>query len=91
MEQRKSQVKTYLTIWALLVVLTGATVFVARLNLGKASVLGALTIATVKAALVVLFFMHLLHEKRIFKVMFLMAISTLSVFIGMTFFDILSR
>jgi cytochrome c oxidase subunit IV len=48
----------YLAIGATLLVLTGTTVFAAFVNLGPFNPVVALLIATIKATLVVLFFMH---------------------------------
>lgn len=84
-------VRTYALIWVGLLLLTWLTVTVARMHIGTWSVLSALVIATVKASLVLLFFMHLKYEKRIFTFMFLATVATLAVFIGFTFFDIAFR
>lgn len=51
--------KTYFTIWIALLAGTALTVFAARLDLGPFNAAVALTIATIKATLVALFFMHL--------------------------------
>ena|SRR5687767_4599426 len=57
-------VRGYLMVFAALMVLTVVTVAVASLNLGEGTtVLVAITIATIKAALVAMFFMHLKGEK----------------------------
>ena len=48
----------YLAIGATLLVLTATTVFAAFINLGPFNPVVALLIATIKATLVVLFFMH---------------------------------
>ena len=49
--------KTYIAVWITLMILTVATAAVSRIDLGKVSAIVALTIATGKALLVVLFFM----------------------------------
>ncbi len=49
---------TYLIIGAILLVLTGATTGIAFINLGPFNAAVALTIAVIKALLVILFFMH---------------------------------
>ncbi len=85
------RVRTYTVVWAGLLILTGITVTAARMHLGKWSVLTALFIASVKSLLVLFFFMHLKDEKSMFRWMFLTAVVTLTVFIGMTFFDIAFR
>lgn len=51
-------VKTYIGIWAALMGLTVLTALVSHLNLGEWSAVVALAIATCKALLVVLIFMH---------------------------------
>ena len=57
-------VRGYLAVFAALLVLTVATVAVASLNLSEGTtVLVAVSIATIKAALVAMFFMHLKGEK----------------------------
>jgi len=48
----------YIAIGAILIVLTGTTAGVAFINLGPFNPVVALLIATIKASLVVLFFMH---------------------------------
>ncbi|MCP5107075.1 MAG: cytochrome-c oxidase [bacterium] len=82
---------TYLSIWLGLLVLTGVTVTVAGLNLGQLSVLGAIVIAAVKSTLVVLFFMHIKYEDKVFKIMLGLAIFTLVVIMVLTFVDVSYR
>ena len=79
----------YLVTWIGLMMLTAVTVTVSGLNLGKVTLLVALMVATIKATIVALWFMHLKEERTVIKVMVLVTIGTLSIFIGMTFFDIL--
>ncbi len=57
--------RTYLLVWAALIVLTGVTVAVSYVHLGMMNVVVALLIASVKASLVALFFMHLKQESRL--------------------------
>ena len=57
-------VRGYLAVFAMLLVLTVVTVAVASLNLTEGATIAlAVTIATVKATLVAMFFMHLKGEK----------------------------
>src|SRR5687768_14773345 len=60
------QVKGYMVVFGALLALTAITVAVSYLRMptGPAVALG-LTIATAKATLVALFFMHLNHERRL--------------------------
>ena len=57
--------RTYFSIYFTLVVFTGLTTAVAFLDLGLANPVVALTIAIIKATLVVLFFMHLRYSSRL--------------------------
>lgn len=87
-----SNYTTYLIVWLALVVLLAATVAIARLHLlVQYSVLAPLVIASIKAGLVLAFFMHLRHEGRFLKVMLLVAVATLTVFIALTFTDVWYR
>ena len=74
-------------IWAALMVLTGVTVWAAGLDLGFLNVAAALAIASTKASLVILFFMHLKYENWLLKGLVLMTFVILAIFIGFTFFD----
>jgi cytochrome c oxidase subunit 4 len=58
----------YFGIFGALMVLTALTVGLAFVDLGSLNVVVALTVAVVKATLVVLFFMHLKYESHLTKV-----------------------
>ena len=55
----------YLGIFAVLMVLTMVTVGVAYVNLGQLNIVVALTVAIIKATLVVLYFMHVRYGSRL--------------------------
>jgi cytochrome c oxidase subunit 4 len=78
---------TLTAIWCGLLVLTAVTVGVAGVDLGFWNVVVAMAVATAKAALVVLVFMHLKYENWVFKGFVLMTFAILAIFIGFTFFD----
>lgn len=78
---------TFLVVWGALLALTAITVGVAEIDFGFLTKLVALTVATSKALLVVLFFMHLKYENLILKTMVFTAFLILAIFIGFTFFD----
>jgi cytochrome c oxidase subunit 4 len=82
---------TYVIIWITLLALTATTITVAGMHLGRFSTLTALVIASIKASLVLWFFMHLKYEKRFFKYLLLIPIATLTFMIGLTFIDIWYR
>lgn len=78
-------------VWGLLVILTATTVAVSRIDLGPVNIWAALGIASLKASLVIAFFMHMKYEGLLLKLCLLTALVTLATFIGMTFFDVLYR
>ena len=90
-EHRHLGYGVYVVTWLALLMLTGLTVTVAGMQLRGLSILVALSVASVKATIVVLFFMHLREENKMFKIMFIVSVVVLGIFIGMTFFDILYR
>jgi cytochrome c oxidase subunit IV len=83
--------RIYLIVGAALLILTGLTITVSLIPLGGWNVVVALTVAAIKALLVAFFFMHLLYDKKIFLVIFSMAIIILAVFITLTMFDTMER
>ena len=83
--------RTFIVVWVLLLTLTAVTVAVSRVHLGALNIWAALSIASIKSALVIFFFMHLKYENLVFKLFLLGALVTLAVFIGLNFFDVLYR
>jgi len=65
MKEHDSGIGTYIVVWGALIVLTAVTVSVSYVSLGLMNVVVALLIASVKASLVALFFMHLRYESRL--------------------------
>ena len=64
-EEVKKHVRVYISVFAALAVLTVVTVAVSYLDLSTSNAIAvALLIATVKASLVALYFMHLITERR---------------------------
>jgi caa(3)-type oxidase subunit IV len=57
--------KIYLAVLVMLLILTGITVGASYIDLGPLNIVVALLIATTKASLVGLFFMHLLYDRPI--------------------------
>jgi len=83
--------KTYYIVWICLLVLTAMTVAVSNLELGKYGALISVFIASVKAGLILLFFMHLKYEGFLIRAMLLLTVMTIAVIIGLTFSDIWYR
>jgi cytochrome c oxidase subunit 4 len=65
MQEHGTGNRTYIVVWGALIVLTTATVAVSYVHLGLMNVVVALLVASVKASLVALFFMHLRYENRL--------------------------
>ena len=84
-------IKVFIIVWACLITLTGLTIWVAGLELGNLSTFAAMIIATIKASLVLYFFMHLKYEPPVFRIMALVTVATLTVIILMTFTDVWFR
>lgn len=91
MSERITSVKTYLLVFFGLMVLTAATVSVAFFHLGYFNDVVALTIAVVKACLVVLFFMHVRHSSPLSKLVVVAGFLWLVILIGLTLSDYYTR
>ena len=82
--------RTYAFVLVVLLVLTAVTVTAAGINFGPYNTVIALVIASLKASLVALFFMHLRHDK-LSAVIFVSGLLFLAVFLIFTLFDINTR
>jgi cytochrome c oxidase subunit IV len=83
--------RTYAAILATLFFLTALTVTAAGFDFGSLNVVIALLIASVKAGLVALFFMHLRHDKPMNAIIFVSGLVFLSIFLVLCFVDTGSR
>ncbi len=83
--------RIYYTVFACLMVLTGLTTWVAFFDLGAFSPVVALTIAIVKASLVVLFFMHLRYSTRLTWVVGAAGLFWLGILFVLSLSDYLTR
>jgi len=81
----------YAAIITTLLVLTGITVFAAFINLGRFNIVVALVIATLKATLVVLFFMHAKYVPKRTKLVIISGIFWLALLLFLTMSDYVSR
>jgi len=84
-----SSARIYVLILGALLVLTGVTVGAAYVNFGSSSInlIIAVLIATVKATLVAMFFMHLRHDPPINAIIFVSSFVFVALFIGFTLMD----
>jgi cytochrome c oxidase subunit IV len=89
----KAEAATYLKTLIGLLVLTGITVGASYIHFGSgaANVVVALTIATIKATLVALFFMHLLHDKPVNGIIAAAGFIFLGLFLMFTLLDFDTR
>ncbi len=89
---QSSPPKTYFVIWATLLVFTYVTYKVAFIDLRPFNAAIALTIATIKATLVALFFMHVWHAgEKLIKLVIISALFFLFLLLGLTMTDYLTR
>lgn len=84
--------KTYLGVFAALLVLTFVTVAVTRFDFGVlANTIIAMAVASVKATFVLAYFMHLKYDDKLYLVGFLSAIFFLVVMYFFSILDIVTR
>jgi cytochrome c oxidase subunit IV len=82
---------TYLSVGGALLVLTLITVWVAQYQLGEWNLIVAMAVAATKATLVLLFFMHLKYDNKMYAFTFLIAVVFLAIFIVFTMLDTMTR
>jgi cytochrome c oxidase subunit 4 len=91
MSEHVSSPKMYVMVFLALLVLTVITVAVAYQDLGAFNDIVALTIATTKALLVVLFFMHVKYSTRLTALTAVGGIFFLAILLFITLNDYMSR
>lgn len=84
-------VKSYVAIFLTLMVLTAITVAVAYVNLGPLNKVVALGIASFKATLVILYFMHVKYSSQLTKLVVVAGFFFLVLLLGLTMADYGSR
>ncbi|HEX9860544.1 MAG TPA: cytochrome C oxidase subunit IV family protein [Nitrospirota bacterium] len=83
--------RIYFIVWGSLLALTFVTWRVSYIDLGVLNVVAAMVIASVKASLVALYFMHLRNESRLVWGFALFPLVFLSLMIFGTLSDVLFR
>jgi cytochrome c oxidase subunit IV len=83
--------KIYYGVFAALMALLGATVVIAYIHLGKLNVIVALTIAVIKATLIILYFMHVRYSSRLLWVFVGAGFFWLMILFALSFSDFLTR
>ena len=76
-----------LAVFVALLFLTVLTVYQSTFDLGNAEIWLSLTIATIKAGLVILFFMHLWWDKPLNAIVILGSLIFVALFLGFTLID----
>ena len=84
-------VRMYITIFMALMVLTGITIFVAFLDLGRMNDFVAMAVAITKATLVILYFMHVRYSDGLTALWVVGGFTFLAVLIAFTMSDYLTR
>ena len=83
--------RTYYAVFVTLMVCTAITVAVAFVDLGALNTVVAMTIAVLKATLVVLFFMHVKYGTRLTWVVIAASLFWLGILLALTLGDYLTR
>jgi cytochrome c oxidase subunit IV len=83
--------KIYAAIFLTLMAGTGITVWAAFQNFGRFNIIIALAIATFKATLVVLYFMHARYSPKRTQMVIVCAIFWLAIMLGLTLSDYRTR
>jgi len=83
--------RVYFAIYGILLLCTYLTTQIAFIDLGALNTIAALTIAVVKAALVVLFFMHVRYSTRLTWLVVAGSVLWLGILLAMTMGDYLTR
>ncbi|MBM3789891.1 MAG: oxidase [Acidobacteria bacterium] len=91
MSEHIVSVRTYIVIFLALLALTFVTTEIAFVDLGPLNIVVALVIALCKAALVVLFFMHVRWSRPIVWLNVLAGLMWLVILLGLILTDFLSR
>jgi cytochrome c oxidase subunit 4 len=81
----------YLATWGALMVLTVITVAVSYVDIGGFNLVIALLVATIKATIVAMMFMHLKYDHKFHAIIFSFSIIFLGIFIAFTMFDTETR
>jgi cytochrome c oxidase subunit 4 len=92
MSEHVVSLKTNVAVWVALLVLTGVTTGIAFVDLGPLNTIVALVIATCKALLVVLIFMHVKYASdKLVKVVVISAVFFLLLLLGLSLADYSTR
>jgi cytochrome c oxidase subunit 4 len=91
MSEHVVEKKIYYTVFGSLMVLLGGTIVIAYIHLGKLNVIAALTIAVIKAVLIILYFMHVRYSSRLLWIFVGAGFFWLGILFALSFSDFLTR
>jgi cytochrome c oxidase subunit 4 len=83
--------RIYFSVAGALFVLTAITVWVSYYHFGAFNLLVAMVIAATKATLVIMFFMHLKYDNKLYTLIFVAAIAFFATFVFLTMADTMER
>ena len=87
----RASLMTYFAVFFGLMILTALTVAVSRVDLGTMNTAVAMGIAILKATIVILWFMHVIHSPRLTWIVVISSFIWLAVLFVLTFSDYLTR
>lgn len=87
----QSSLVMYFSVFFALMIMTGITVWASRIDLQEWNTPIAMAIAVVKATLVILFFMHVIHSPRLTWIVVISSFLWLSLLFVLTFSDYFTR
>ena len=90
-EHHTGGLKGYAAVCLALFVLTGITVYVAKFDFGDLNIVVAMVIASIKASIVALYFMHLKFEDKLTWIYALYPLFLLFLLIGFTIMETFTR
>ena len=91
MEKHVARLGEYIVVYVVLLLLLAATIACDKVDLGRWNTIAAFTIATVKAVIVILYFMHVRYSSGLTKVFALAGFFWLAILIGLSLCDFLTR
>jgi cytochrome c oxidase subunit 4 len=86
-----SHTRTYLAVFLVLLILLAVTVIAAQFDVGRWNLPAASAIATAKAALIVLYFMHVRYSSSLIWLFAAAGFVWLAILFGLTLNDYLTR
>ena len=91
MATRQLRVRAYFLVWSGMLVLTGLTFALSFARLGSLDIVAALSIASIKAALVAAFFMHLYERPGATRLVPLVSCLFVVLLVALTVADVMTR